>query len=376
MAKARRAGRRLPIGERMRMARQAKGWSTRTVAEKLRPMVSISHATLANYEKGSTRPPIDIISTVATLYERPINWFLGDGPVLAGARYRNLKSKVGVRDRHRFEGEAQKWLDAYISIENHLGEELSADFEFEIGDDESSAEAAARFRSELELRDDQPLASVVDLLERLGVRAIGLDTDLAINGLAAKMDDEYVVVLKNNVSNDRARMDAAHELGHVVSNDCDDGDETKAEERAAFEFASHVLLTPRMLAEALKRKSLVRMVEFKERFGISLAAMVYRGEEDGLISHEMAKRLWIEFSKRGWRKREPGTVRADRPTRFESIIDSAMVEKNIILARLAEIAGVREDELKRRLIRATGFMYDAPEEIDTTENTHRLRLVR
>lgn len=367
-----------PVGERMKMARLAKGLSTRAVAERLKPIATLSHATLANYEKGATRPPIDIVSAIATLYERPINWFLGDGPVLSGVRYRNLKSKVGVGDRHRFEGESQRWLDAYVAIEEHLQDSLVADFEFEADEGEPPAATAARMREALDLGEEDPLPSVVELLERLGVRVIGVDTELAIDGLAARLDDEHVVVLNNSVSNDRARMNAAHELGHVVGGDCGDGEESKEEERAAFEFASHLLLTPPMLRAAFKRKSMVRLVEFKERFGISLAAMVFRAEDDGLISREMAKRLWIEFSKRGWRRREPGVVRADRPTRFESLIDSAIVERDYTLDRLAELAGVREDELKRRLIRATGFLDDADDD-DQEENpatTHRLRIAR
>tara|TARA_R110000744_G_C19340608_1_gene559416 strand:- start:850 stop:1932 length:1083 start_codon:yes stop_codon:yes gene_type:complete len=360
------------------MARNAKGLSTRAVALQLKPASSVSHASIANYEKGITSPPIDIVSALATLYDRPINWLLGDGPVLSGIRYRNLKSKVGVGDRHRFEGESQRWLDAYLSIERHLGEELDAELDFVTDENESPADSAARLRKELGLSDSDPLKSVVELLEKTGTRVIGVDTDLAIDGLAACLGEDHVVVLNGTVSNDRARMNAAHELGHIVNGDCGDGEESKEEERGAFEFASHLLLTPPMLQEAFKRKSMVRLVEFKELFGISLAAMVFRAEDDGLISHEMARKLWIEFSKRGWRKREPGSVRADRPTRFESLLDCSIVEKDYTIESLAEITGVREDELKRRLVRATGFLDDADDE-EMEENSaalHRLRLVR
>lgn len=365
------------VGERLKMARLAKGLSTRAVSERLKGTAPVSHATLANYERGATQPPIDVISALATAYERPINWFLGDGPLLTGVRYRNLKSKVGVGDRHRFEGESQRWLDAYIAIEDYLHEPLERDFEFAARGQESSADTAARMRHDLDLDDDEPIPSVVELLERLGVRVIGVDSELSIDGLAARWGDEHVVVLNSAVSNDRSRMNAGHELGHIVRGDCGSGEETKAEERAAFEFASHLLLTPRMLREALKRKSMVRLVEYKERFGISLAAMVYRAENDGLISPAMAKRLWIEFSKRGWRTREPGSVRADRPTRFESLVDSAIVERECELEQLARIVGVREDELKRRLVRATGFLDDLNDDSENgIEVTHRLRLVQ
>jgi len=361
----------------LKSARAATGLSTRAVADKLRVVAPVSHATLANYERDATRPPIDVMTALAALYERPLNWFLGDGATLSGVHYRNLKSKVGVRDKHRFEAECQRWLDAYAAIERHVGDELKAELEFAVNPDESPADAARRLRGELNLDKDDRLPSVVDLLERLGVRVMETETELAIDGLAAMMDDEHVVVLNADVANDRARMNAAHEAGHVIRGDCaGDGEESKEQEKAAFEFASHLILTSEMLAEAFKRKSVVDLVRFKERFGISLAAMVYRAKEEDLIRESEARQLWIEFAKRGWRAQEPGRVWADRATRFEALIDSALVAGRSTLANMAEVAGVREDELRRRLALATGAdNYDAEQEESPAEK-HRLRIVQ
>jgi Zn-dependent peptidase ImmA (M78 family)/DNA-binding XRE family transcriptional regulator len=365
------------LGERLKTARAGTGLSTRAVAEKLRVVAPVSHATLANYERDATRPSIDVMTALAALYQRPLNWFLGDGATLSGVHYRNLKSKVGVRDKHRFEAECQRWLDAYAAIEGHVGDELKAELKFTVELDESPADAARRLRREaLNLDEDDRLPSVIDLLERLGVRVMETETELAIDGLAAMMDDEYVVVLNSDVANDRARMNAAHEAGHVIRGDCaGDGEESKEQEKAAFEFASHLILTSKMLAEAFKRKSVVDLVRFKERFGISLAAMVYRAQHEHLIRESEARQLWIEFAKRGWRVQEPGRVWADRATRFEALIDSALVAGRSTLANMAEVAGVREDELRRRLALATGAdNYDAEQEESPAEK-HRLRIV-
>ena len=361
------------LGDRMRIARQSMGWSTRTAAAGLRPEVSISHASLANYEKGATSPPVEVLSCLAALYGHPMKWFLEEGPVLAGIRYRNAKSKVGVRDRQRFAGEAQKWLDAYVAVETYLEQPLRPDLEFEVGPGEPPAEAAARLRAKLGLSEDDPVPSVVDVLERLGVRVIEQDTDLAIDGLAARLGDEDVVVLNRSVSNDRARMNAGHELGHVVRGDCGPGTEDRRDEKAAFELASHLLLTSQMLRAAFMHKSMVRLLKFKERFGISLAAMVYRAQDEDIISSTEARRLWIELGRRGWRKREPGRVRPDRAIRFETLLDGARVERDLSLSTFAKVAGVRPDELRRRLALAMGLEVD---DDDDPPEGHTLRLVR
>jgi len=377
MTTRRRTVRPATLGERLLSARQITGLSTRVVAERLKPLVSISHATLANYEKDATRPPIDVMTALSTFYQRPLNWFLGNGATLAGVRYRNLKSKVGVKDRQRFEGECQRWLDSYIAVERHLGEPLMATGTFKMKPGEPPAFAAARLRKDiLKLDEDQRVPSVVEVLECLGCRVMEAESDLAIDALAARLGDEHVVMLNTQTSNDRARMNAAHELGHVVQGDCDADEEDKAQEKAAFTFASHLLLTSAMLAEAFKRKSVVDMLRFKERFGISLAAMVYRAQVERLITDAEAKHLWIEFAKRGWKAKEPGQVWADRATRFEAIIDGAIVGGSATLASLAEVAGVREDELRRRLALATGAEeHDASME-ESPADRHRLRIVR
>jgi Zn-dependent peptidase ImmA (M78 family) len=181
-------------------------------------------------------------------------------------------------------------------------------------------------------------------------------TDLRIDGLAAKYGDEYIIVLNPTVSNDRSRLNAAHELGHVLLGDCDaEGAESKASEQRAFEFASHFLLPNGQLKSAFVGQSMVRLVQFKERFGISLAAMVYRAEKLKFITKPTAKELWIEFARRGWRTNEPGYVRPDRATRFEQLIDEARLSGRLSLKELADLSGVRPEAIRQRLDYAMGI---------------------
>jgi Zn-dependent peptidase ImmA (M78 family)/DNA-binding XRE family transcriptional regulator len=362
------------LGERLKRARTEKGWSTRAVAEMLQPITKVSHATLANYEKGATRPPIQLMMALATLYERPLNWFLSTGPALTGVRYRNLRSKVGVRDRQQFEAESLRWCEAYIRIETYLGQPLKRVKSFAPVIAKNAADAAMVFRREvLNLGETDPLPSVVEAMELLGVRVLEAHTDLSIDGMAGLLGDQHVVFLNPNVSHDRARMNAAHELAHVVLGDCS-AEQKKDDERRAFEFASHVLLTKEMLRRAFARKSVVDLVRFKEQFGISLAAMVYRAQQEQIITDAEAKFLWIEFTKRGWRTKEPGQVWSDRPLRFEALIDSALVERRASLEQLASVAGVREVDLRRRLARATGAEHYGAEQEETDQERYRLKI--
>lgn len=354
------------LAEKLKHARLATGMSTRAVADRLSRRLGISHATIANYEKGRSVPPVTVLAALAEEYQRPLNWFLDRGPSLAGIRYRNLKSKVKVRDKHCYEGEAQRWLDAYLRIEQKLKAPLKPRLQRPLPTrGEAPHEFALRVRQLLDLKSSDSVPSLVEILEWFGVRVIEMETDLSIDAMAARYGDEEVVVLNPSVPNDRCRMNAAHELGHILLGDCrkENAPDHRGIEKGAFDFASHFILPNSRLKEAFDGQSMVRLVQYKERFGISLAAMVYRAEKARFITKDTAKRLWIEFTQRGWRANEPGYVRPDRATRFEQLLDGAIMKGTLTLSQAASLAHVREEEIRRRLRVAMGMdHYDGDDE--------------
>src|SRR6266542_1668972 len=347
------------LATKLKTARSLTGMSTRAVAAKLRKRFPISHATIANYESGRSVPPIDVLAALADLYGRPLNWFLERGQSLTRIRYRNLKSRLKAIDLHRYEAEVQRWIDGYVALESRLHRPLRPGItdlrvKSKILPDDLSREV----RRWLEISEGEPIPSVVDVLEQFGVRVLENPTDLPIDGLAAKYGPEHVVVINPTVSNDRMRMTAAHELAHVLFGDSDAVDASKAGEQRAFDFASHLLLPNHQLKKAFEGKSVVRLVQFKERFGISLATMLYRAEQLGFVTKPEAKRLWAEFARRGWKTNEPGLVRPDRATRFEQLIDEALLSGQVSLKEVADLCGVRPDAIRDRLNYAIGIHID------------------
>jgi Zn-dependent peptidase ImmA (M78 family) len=343
------------IGTKLRTARKAAQLSTRAVAEKLKGRFAVSHATVANYETGRSVPPVDVLEALAVMYERPSSWFLEANWSLSGVKYRNLKSKVRVADRHSYEAAAQRWLEAYVKLELRLERPLKRHVEFTCSPDDNDATLANNLRKALGITSDDPVGSVIRSLEKLGIRTLELPTNIAIDGLAARYRDEHVVVLNPTTANDRCRLNAAHELAHVILGDCETSDSSKQIEQRAFSVASHFLLPEKRLREAFNGRSLVKMAVYKEHFGISLAAMVYRAQQSRIISQAVAKRLWIEFSNRGWRLKEPGYVRPDRAIRFEDMLDGAIQSKEMSWKEAETLLGFPATELRHRLKLAMGI---------------------
>jgi Zn-dependent peptidase ImmA (M78 family)/transcriptional regulator with XRE-family HTH domain len=359
---------------RLREARAASGMTTRDVASK--PSVKISHTTLANYERGVSSPPVEVLTSLSQLYGKPLEWFLREGPGLRGVKYRYYKSKLTKSDVKRYEANAARLLEAYVLLERRLNRPLRATGRVMATAGEEPKKLASRIRKELKFGEDVPIPSAVDILQRFGIRTIELPTELSIDGLAARYGDEDVVIMNPSSSNDRGRMIALHELIHVLYGDCtDDAPETKEQETRAFEGASHLLLPDSQLEKAFKGESMVRLVRFKETFGISLAAMIMRAQRASIINETTSKWLWIEFTKRGWRKTEPGFVRPDRATRFEQLIDTAISSSNLTWSDLSHITGLQEAELRERRNLALGHAHDEGEGGET-DGEHVLKFRR
>lgn len=342
------------LGRSLRSARRAAGLSVREVERRLRALgYEISHMTIYNYERGLSTPSAVLMDGFSTVYGLSQDWFAEDRPVLQGVRYRALKS-VTVVQRASYEAEASRWLETYRHVERILGrirEPLRLPFRAA-----TSGEALAKkIRKEHQLG-EYPVPSVIRLLENFGVRVISLDTALRIDAFAGTLGDTSVVVLNTRRPSDRVRLNAAHELAHHLFSDCAGSGRLSEKdlERRAFECASHLLIPQSQLKAAIELQSMVRLVQYKERFGISLAAMIYRARESGLIRARVYERLWKEFAKLGWRKNEPGHVSPDRPVRMESLIDAAVRQKKTTYAELSLIVGIEEQAIRRRVYAAMG----------------------
>ncbi|USN99238.1 MAG: ImmA/IrrE family metallo-endopeptidase [Phycisphaeraceae bacterium] len=370
------------VASKLKTARRATGMSTRRVASLLETYgASVSHATVSAYERAASTPSIETLTALSELYRRSLDWFLSSTPALSGVQYRHIASRVKVADLAAFEASATVWLEAFGRLEAAMGMVTASSAPPRLLDPNASPQEAARkIRVQLGLASRQPVASVFEVLDALQVRSIELAAHENIDGLSAWWGDQRVVVLNVAMPNDRLRFDAAHEMFHLLLGDCDEasGPDGRARHDRAMEAASQFLITDDAVRDAFLGKSMVRLLQFKQTFGVSLAVLVFRGSQLGLINGHESKRLWIEFSKRGWRHREPGHVWADRPRRFEYLLDIARNVRGWNWRKLAETCGVPMSALRDRLSAAIGADEKplAPESEVNHNERYELRLVR
>jgi Zn-dependent peptidase ImmA (M78 family) len=121
----------------------------------------------------------------------------------------------------------------------------------------------------------------------------------------------YIFIARDKDVCVRSRMDAAHELGHLVlhraiqAKTLNNSADFKEIERQAFDFAGALLMPGETFPSEVRSPSLNTFVALKERWKTSISAMIMRCAKLNMLSEEYQRRLWKHFSARGWRKNEP-----------------------------------------------------------------------
>lgn len=169
-----------------------------------------------------------------------------------------------------------------------------------------------------------PIGNVVWLAEHHGVLALELHRHSeSFDAFSTWSADRPVMFLMTNKSSaSRRRFDVAHELGHLILHQ-DLDPEIEGLEDEAHAFASSFLL-PRepFLSECPRQLSWPHLIQLKERWKVSLAAMVYRAHQLGVFSEATYRRGFSQLNRRGWRTDEPNEPEMEKPSLFKRAMEA------------------------------------------------------
>jgi Zn-dependent peptidase ImmA (M78 family) len=160
-----------------------------------------------------------------------------------------------------------------------------------------------------------PIVDLCSLLESNGIIVsqifIGADSADAFSQWSDLDKTPYIVLGNDKKNAARSRFDAAHELFHLLAHRHVDKKRVnspadwKLLETQAHYFAGSLLMPADGFARELWSPTLDSMLNIKERWRVSVGAMIKRCEALDIVNEEQAKRLWINYSRRGWRSGEP-----------------------------------------------------------------------
>jgi len=304
------------VGGRLTEARRARGISATDLAD----MVGVSVQSISKYENDHQSPKLDVVHKLANQLNFPHDYFLrpipvrDDKPVFWRAK---LSAPPLARDRAEVRLEWLKEVVDYIATYFDLPA-LNIP-QIELPDDgfavsEFVEDAAAAIRSHWDIRPG-PMPDAIEYLEtngilvsRIHVRADKLD---AFSQWSDRFGVPFVMLSRDKASAARQRFDVLHELAHIVvhasvpQRRLNDRAYYKSIEKQADQIASAMLLPENEFLGELYAPSLDAFLTLKERWGVSVAAMIMRCKSLDIIDDDEAKRLWINYNRRGWRNGEP-----------------------------------------------------------------------
>lgn len=348
-----------PIAKNLAEIRKGCGYSTRKVANELRRIGPVSHATIANFEKGTAVPSRLQLQELATIYELPVVALFcwPQQPLTSSSAHTHADNVTHKAEELDYLTEALRLVLSYIRAEDVWEKTLADDGLYGTSHlkEASATDAAQMLRDEFGLSGTLPIGSMSELLTRIGVNLIETLVDSSV-GMASfyYRANPYIVSNLATLSNGRYRYLLAVQLCKLIA--AQGNLSEKQRETRAHRFASHFLLPGPAVNQVVFRRSLIHAVETCDQYGVPPSLLIQRIRELELPSKEVTKafadRLLAE-----WPVRPRPAVRRDRATRLEYLIDSAVATGKLAsLQQASRITYMTTEEIEERFMAAMGVL--------------------
>jgi Zn-dependent peptidase ImmA (M78 family) len=306
-------------GKRLQEARLARGLFKNALGD----MIGVSGTAITRYEEGIDFPVHERLALLADRLNFPIEFFSkkpwDENIDTVFWRSRTTETKHAremTEQRMRWLCEIFAFLEGEVNfpIEKLPNVVVPEDFRTLTG--EMIERIAQEVRESWGLK-SQPIPDMLLALENVGIAVstfeIPSDKQDGFCFRSELLNRSLVGINIDCASAARVRLDAGHELGHIILHrgvtreQRRDPLSHKKLESQAFRFAGALLLPRNAFIRELGAISLDYFSALKQRWGISIAAMINRAFDLDLITKETKASLFREMTIRRWRGqgREP-----------------------------------------------------------------------
>jgi len=303
--------------------------------EELGTSAGISQGFLSKVERGDVDLDGDRLLRVAAALKFPVEFFLQEPGSTA-----SQTACAFPRKRNSLQISVEKRVRALLQITRLQVEPLLDDdappvtLERRSAEDAdwiSPVEMAAEVRARAGLPSG-PIPNLTQLLEKLGVLVVVRDLgSRRLDALGQWPNGHRPLVLVNSTAPaDRRRFTSSHELGHAVLHTT----ATDAQEREADQFAAALLMPPEDGRKVLRDIDIPTLERLKAQWGMSMAALIRRARDLGLVNDYRYRQLNIELSKAG-RSNERVQLTPESPA---TLLDALARQRAAGSSSIAELA--------------------------------------
>lgn len=323
-------------GNRLKNARLYRGLTVEELGEK----IEVSKQTVSQYENDKIVPPFEKILSLSKELEFPYEYFIQSDSfkVKSGSTY--FRSLLKTNKKYRIEQSVK--MEHLAVIYSFLKDYV----EFPVlnlpktSKYASPTEAAKILRQFWKLG-EEPISDMVRVLEENGIivtmfRTSTDDIDAFSQLIEIDGQDIFLVALsKNKDTAARTHFDVAHELGHIMLHEWSEDVESltreqfKEREKEANEFAAAFLLPEATFIHdvSVYSNNLDYYVQLKKKWKVSIAAMLYRSCDLGLITQNQYQYMIRIMQNKNWRKNEPfdNILKTAKPSLLGDAIEVLLV---------------------------------------------------
>jgi Zn-dependent peptidase ImmA (M78 family)/transcriptional regulator with XRE-family HTH domain len=303
------------IGARLREARDVRSISAVSLSE----IVEVSPQAISQYENGRSSPSPEVLRRIADAVNLPVSFFTK--PLREFERgtifYRSMSSatkasRARAERRFAWMRDIENYLSDYVEFPAVNVPDLGLPDDPMLLSDDDIELAAEQVRVHWGMRNG-PIANMVTLLENQGA-IVGRDRLNAetLEGLSEVADGRpFVLIGVDKGTPARWRFDAAHELGHILLHRrlapelLLRPEHYKRIEQQAHRFAAAFLLPTAEFGDDFFTVNLDALLALKPKWKVSVAMMIMTAQHAGFITEDSTRRLWINYSRHGWRRHEP-----------------------------------------------------------------------
>lgn len=299
----------------LRVARSFRGLTVSELAQE----AGVSRQIVSSIENGSTQPFRPMLLAIADALRFPLRFFFR-APVVPAREALHFRRGARVPNHEIDRARAHAALfgrvtETFASFAKFSRPRLP---KVAVPRDNDGIESAAEsFRTAIGFRLDTPIAHCIRAAESAGVFVGTFDAgSIPVHGFACIVPVP-LLMLNTTAAWSRRRFSTMHEIGHLTMHAAN-GDTGVDLEHQADRFAGAVLVPRASFWREFPRPGprqfdWAALIAMKQRWGVSIQALVHRAFDLGLINAIQYRTANIHITKNGWRTMEPGESIAEEP---------------------------------------------------------------
>jgi Zn-dependent peptidase ImmA (M78 family)/DNA-binding XRE family transcriptional regulator len=351
------------VPERIREAREARGLTVERLAE----LLDVTRQAVGQYEAGQITPSAEVMSKIIGTTAQPPAFFTAkrsrnaDGfgtPFWRGLKRMNRPDRLRISRRLEWSWDIVAYIERFIDLPKVDFPVFEWDWE---NDDEHSLERIVSIVRDYWGLGRGPIFHLSRVLEARGV--ILIKEPVACEDMDAvsrwQGGRPFVLCSADRDELPRYNFDLSHELAHLLLHNGVDvtSDNLNKIERQANYFAGAFLMPRDIFAREVISSSLHYFFKLKERWRVSVAAMIYRCKELGILHSNQVSYLYRQLSAKGMRKREPmdTSFKTESPTLLLSAFNMLIEHGVQTKADITDALTLNPTDIEQLTGAATGY---------------------